>query len=54
MARARITKRAIVSTDTMEIKHDSIVAKENRARYIKRVLSADFGSFVRMEMAKTL
>ena len=52
MARVRITKRAIVSTDTMVIKHDSIVAKENRARYVKRVLSSDFDSFYKMEMAK--
>jgi len=52
MARVRITKRAIVSTDSMIIKHDDEVSKANRARYIKRELSSDFGSFFKMEMAK--
>lgn len=48
--RNRMTKRAIVSTDTMVIRHDSIVAKANRVRYIKKVLSSDITDFMKMEM----
>jgi hypothetical protein len=52
MARARITRRAIVSTDTMEIRHDDVVSKANRERYMKKELSSDFDSFVKMKLAK--
>lgn len=49
--RKRMTKRAIISTETMVVRHDSVVAKANRVRYIKRILSADISDFMKMELA---